>query len=102
MVWRSKRAAFDERRSVWKLAGDAVEFGRFKRLVQSQRGKDAGNPFGDHAFAASRRSDHHQIVTTGNRHLNGTLDAFLAPDVGEVEIGLTASVEQRLGTGPYR
>ena len=55
-------------------------------LGQRQGWQDAGQTLGQHGFAASRRTDHHEIVAACCCNFQGTLDALLSFDIRKVEL----------------
>ena len=49
-------------------------------------GEDAGQTLGQHAFAASRRAYHDEVVAAGCRHFHGSLYLLLPLDISKIGI----------------
>jgi len=73
-----QRAAFD-------LARHRRDHGNFQQFRGRQRRQNGGQPCRQHGFAGAGRADHEQIVRAGSSHFEGTLGAFLALDVLEID-----------------
>ena len=71
-------------RARFQHAGHAVNLGGLDRFVESERGQDGGNAFGQHGFARAGRPDHQDVVTAGRGHLNGAFGVELAFDVAKI------------------
>ena len=56
--------------------------------MQGERRKNSRQPFCQHRLAASRCTDHQQVMTTGSRHFQSTLDTLLPAYIGEIELKL--------------
>ena len=63
MMRRAEGAPRHQRLPGREQADDAVNLGCFERLVQSQRGQNCGEPFGEHGFSGAGRADQQNVVT---------------------------------------
>src|SRR6266542_2012971 len=85
VVGRAEWALRDEGLAGRQQADDAVNLGRFKRLVQRQRRQNRRQPFGEHQLACTRRTDEQDVVAARRGDFQRALDGLLALDIGEIE-----------------
>ncbi len=85
MVRRAERSLRDQARAGIEHAGHGVNLGGFERFFKRERGKDGGQPLGQHGFARAGRADHQNVVAAGGGHFEGALGGLLAAHIAEVD-----------------
>ena len=98
MVRRAERPGGDDRLAA-EGAHDAVDLGGFQSLGQCQIGKNGRQPFGQHGFAGTGRTDENDVVTAGGGDFEGAFDMLLAFDIVEVGVVLRVLTEQIVEIG---
>lgn len=95
VMWRAKGPGGDERLFAVEHSRDAVDLRALDRLLERHRGHDRGDPFRQHRFAGTGRTDHQQVVPAGDRHFNGAFDVALPFHVTEIDLVILVGGEER-------
>ena len=63
-----------------------MDLGRLDRFIERHRRNNCGNALRQHRFARTRRADHENVVTAGDRDLDRAFDVMLTFHVSEIDI----------------
>ena len=85
-----------------KFAERTVNAARFNRFPGSERGKNGGNPLGDHRLSRSGRTHHQQIVPAGSGDHRCPFRRLLTPYIRKINLVLIALLAPRLNVARIR
>ena len=86
MMRIAKRSCGDEGFFGIEQPSDAMNLGRINGFIERERRNNSRNAFGQHRFARPRRTNHQDVVTSGNRDFDGPFNVALALHVAEIEV----------------
>ena len=97
VVRRAEGPLRDQARAGIEHPGHGVNLGGFERFFKGERGKDGGQPLGQHGFAGAGRADHQNVVAAGGGHFQGALGGLLAAHIAEVDGEVFELAEELFG-----
>jgi len=92
---RTEWSRRDKRLLAIQHPGNAVDLRALDRFFERHRRHDRRDPFRQHRFSGPGRADHEQIVAAGDGDFDGALDVSLAFYVGEIDLVVLVSREER-------
>src|SRR2546421_8223073 len=83
---RTKRTRRNKRFFAVQKSGNAVDLCRLDGFIERNRRNDCRNSFRQHRLSGTRRPNHENIVTAGDRDLDCALHMRLSFHVGKIDI----------------
>ncbi len=99
MVRRAVRTGSDQACALVEDSGDAVDFRRFQRFLESERRQDGGHALREHGLAGAGRADHEDVMASSTGDFDGTLGSLLTADVLEIDKKLLGFAQEGIAIG---